>query len=150
MELFKISNFKKTHKVKLFPTFEEMNNFEIENIIQNVITEFFGGLEVIDKQNLLDLIHSKARFIDGINAMDNDFNIKKLLTNNHLDATKFCFINWEVFDLIDKFKIEDVFNYFEDIWYPSSDDIEIISEDFKWIICITHFGGISILKNSKL
>ncbi|MDT3739147.1 MAG: hypothetical protein RO257_06545 [Candidatus Kapabacteria bacterium] len=150
MELFKISNFKKTHKVEIFPTYLEMNNFEIENFIQNLVMEFFEDIKVLDNQNLLELIHSKATFIDGINAMDDDFKLKKLLTNNHLDASKYCYINWGVFDLIDKFKIEDVYNYFEDIWYPSSDDIEIISEDFKRIICITHFGGISILKNSKL
>lgn len=149
MELFKIKNFNNTHKTETFPPFMEMNNFEIYNIIHNVLTEFVEGNLVLNNQILLELIHSKATFIEGINAMDDDFKLKTFLINNHLDASKYCYVNWDIFDKIDKFKIEDLCNFFDDIWYPSSDDLEIISEDFKWIICISHFGGLSILKNNK-
>jgi hypothetical protein len=54
-------------------------------------------------------------------------------------------INWMHFDVVDKMKTVDFIKYFEYIWYPSSDDIDVIDENLNWIMLIDHEGGVRLL-----
>lgn len=55
------------------------------------------------------------------------------------------FINWYRFDDIDKMSLKDLDQYFYDIWFPATDDIDIFDDTFKWIVSIFHDGIISCI-----
>ncbi|EKO31739.1 hypothetical protein LEP1GSC179_0008 [Leptospira santarosai str. MOR084] len=39
----------------------------------------------------------------------------------------------------------DLINNFDDIWYPSVDDIDIIDMSISWILSVSHFGEIKLI-----
>ena len=53
------------------------------------------------------------------------------------------FLNWYRFDNIDEIEVDGLNTYFADIWYPSTDDIDLFDNTFKWIVSIRHDGQIS-------
>jgi hypothetical protein len=40
--------------------------------------------------------------------------------------------------------LEDLSRYFDDIFYPGPDDIELFDETLKWFMLVDHEGAISI------
>ena len=36
--------------------------------------------------------------------------------------------------------------YFDDIWYPDSDDIDIFDQTLSWILTVLHNGDVKILQ----
>jgi hypothetical protein len=81
-----------------------------------------------------------------INAFNDDFNLNILLPNVGILTQNNVYINWYQFDNIDKMHFGDLSNYFDDIWYPESDDIDIFDDTFLWVLSIYHYGGISTSK----
>jgi len=55
-------------------------------------------------------------------------------------------LNWYRFDKIDELRFVDLCEKFEDIWYPSSDDLDIFDRNMNWLISIEHSGSIRVLR----
>ncbi len=47
-------------------------------------------------------------------------------------------------------KAEDLISTFSDIWYPSSDDLDIIDGTMQWIVSIDHNGTVRALSVGKM
>ena len=41
--------------------------------------------------------------------------------------------------------MKDLNKHFYDVWYPSSDDIELFDDTLDWIIFVRHYGGVQLL-----
>ncbi len=57
------------------------------------------------------------------------------------------FVQWRIFQEVDKFRRVDLEREFYSIWYPTSDDIEVFDGTLKWIVFVSHHGSISFLKS---
>ncbi len=95
---------------------------------------------------LVKIIDKRQTSIKEENAEDDNFSLIELFRKNNISLGKEIYINWYHYDQIDQFKKEDLLNFFDDIWYPSSDDIDIFDEKMENIVSIDHGGFIKILQ----
>jgi hypothetical protein len=120
-----------------FPFYNELDSFDCVQIRSDIIAKYKFKESCLEKN-----ISTNASFFDKMNAEDNDFNFINLLCFLGLESTNSLFLTWDSFLNIDKFKLLDLDKYFEDIWFPCSDDIDIVSDDLAWIISIRHDGAV--------
>lgn len=139
-----IEGFIKENPDKQFPQYRSLSKDETEQIRRDLICK----LKLKNNISLLDLVkkvRSSSDFLKG-NAEDEEFNLINFLKNNNIDFLNNVLINFHQYDEIDEMRLEDVSNYFEYVWYPSSDDIEIFDNTLSSIISITHDGEILLLR----
>ncbi len=55
------------------------------------------------------------------------------------------YLEWGPLREIDCFQMKDLNKHFYDVWYPSSDDIELFDDTLDWIIFVRHYGGVQLL-----
>jgi hypothetical protein len=145
MDAFKIENFRKDDPSKKFPWFETLT---LEQC-QKIRTELFAEMKIPKELKGPEL----ARAIDQIQTPVAGFlNEKGVLTlegvlkDLGIDCENLVHINWKHFDDIDRFEKDELFLYFFNIWYPSSDDIDIFDSTGKWLLSVDHGGGMKIIK----
>ncbi len=141
MDKFKIDN-----SDNRFPAFSSLDVNEISDIQKKLKRGLFNEKNIGDI-DLLKVIHEKSKFIHNIDIDKNNFNLFELIQKCSLSVKKNIYINWYQFDEIDKMKLLDLSNNFFDIWYPSSDDIEIFDDSCKWVLSVSHHGKVYLLSN---
>lgn len=139
MDSFKIENFEKdfpAEKIKYKringeQTLVIFNNLREKLFLQMEQEEFFKKLENLEYTYTMyinkDVTQFKSSFLEHINNFE-----KNLFVFN---------INFDDLDYIDS---KDLLNFFDYIWYPSSDDFLIFDSSYSWLIYVTHFGSLNI------
>ena len=79
-------------------------------------------------------------------AEDENFSLKSLLKELDIEVKGKIFINWYRFDNVDEISLDDLSHYFDDLWYPAADAIDVFDNTFGWILSINYSGNISLLK----
>jgi hypothetical protein len=79
-----------------------------------------------------------------MNAASKEFSLVEVLRSLGIRRNRDVFINWKRFECIDRIALEDLSRYFDDIFYPGPDDIELFDETLKWFMLVDHEGAISI------
>jgi len=138
MDEFKISLFEREHELS-FPKYKTLSNIETQKLVDN-LTEKYS----INTSNLVLALASKQIFYDETNGLEG-FELKKILANLGIKSSREIFINFYKFEKIDVLNIDDLDKYFYDIWFPSSDDIDLFDESLDWILSIRHDGCISFV-----
>lgn len=139
MEAFKIAYFERDHPDRKFPTFESLGPQECRDIRRRLTARLLLGHEGSGKE-LLHLVHSLQETIPEVNADDDEFVLKDVLGRFHRSEGDVVYINWIHFDRIDRMSMVDLSAYFGDVWYPSSDDIDLFDEAMSWMLSIRHDG----------
>lgn len=139
MEDFKIELYEEETKQK-FPWFQKLTNEQCTTLRRKLFEAVGCENNSNDIKNL-EFIDTIQRNIPEFNAEEN-FNLTGLFQFLELVTTEKVFINWYRFDDIDEFYTKDVATYFEDIWFPSADDIDIFDNTFSWIVSIRHDGNV--------
>jgi hypothetical protein len=93
---------------------------------------------------LLEALWAAAEFVPDVDA-DNGFDLRKLISARNLRPQEEVLLNWLRFDNMDRLAFSDLSQYFDDIWYPSSDDIDIFDDTLDWFVFIRHDGCVKIL-----
>ena len=139
MEDFKIELFEKEYNKK----FIEFKNLKIHQCvdIKNSLNKIFTNNQNIENNLKLNL--KRFDYIDNIDNISDVFNRLNIVSDNKI------YINWGNFDDIDYLSYNDLLNYFDDLWFPSSDDIEVFDKTFNWILSIRHDGYISYFINEN-
>ena len=140
MDSFKIAHFQREYNIE-FPKIIVLEIAELRQIQYNFILVFKLG-EAATLMDLLNAMRMNQTVLAHVNADADEFNLLELFTSQHIIPHEFIYINWYRFDVIDKLKFSDLCEYFTDIWYPSSDDIDIFDDSFQWIISISYDGVI--------
>ena len=94
------------------------------------------------KKDTIDFLHSFSE--TSFDALDNDFKLIDVYNQYRIVPLKKIYINWNDFEKIDKIDVDFLDKYFDDIWFPSVDDIEIFDDTFNWMISIRHYGSVMI------
>lgn len=145
MEQFKIDHFVKENRGMSFPDFESLS--ESKNVeVRLRVCEAFGFPPNLVGAFLAEQIAKLQSNVEGVDAENEDFDLKGLTKLVGISVQENVFVNWHQFDKIDKLSFENLAKCFSDIWYPSSDDIDIFDSSFSWIISITHDGEIQIFQ----
>lgn len=88
--------------------------------------------------------------VTGKDAMDEGFSILNTLNGIIKNANDKLFVNWYRYDEIDIFKAGDLSTYFDDIWFPDVDDIDIFDNSLDWIVTIRHDGQVFIFDKNEV
>ncbi len=143
MQHFKVEHFEEEWPRKKFPKYYSLNNKELSDIQKKLFAQYF-----LDRNNnLLGLVReidSIQLTIDKVNAKDDQFCLFKLFSDQNINSTDSVFINWYRYDDIDEIRLSDLDKYFDDIWYPDSDDIDIFDESCSWVLSVRHDGILSL------
>jgi len=139
MESFKIDAFKQSTKGTTFPEFRELPELECSELLDCLrqrlsLTDACSDIEVVSK--LEKIQQPFGCKIDD----DTSFDLQQQLNLVNALPEASVYVNWYRFDKIDCLSLVDLANHFSDIWYPSSDDIDIFDSTLMWVLSISHEG----------
>jgi len=143
VEDFKIEHFLKENSGMTFPHYESLSASANEEIRVR-ICDAFGFPSSLAGATLTTHLAQLQSHVEGIDAENENFDLKAFTKSVGISVQNKVFVNWHQFDKIDKLSFEDLAAFFNDIWYPSSDDIDIFDSSFSWIVSITHDGEIQL------
>ena len=143
-----ISSVMEDFKMKLFKN-EYKRDFHYIHLSKKecsiIVEKLLGKYNFSDINTLLEYINANEGFLFFIET-ESEFQLIEVLKNLSIEPLENIYINWYKFDNIDIVKLLDLNNYFFDIWFPNSDDIEIFDDSLSWIISVRHDGNVSYLK----
>lgn len=146
MELFKIEHFNKEHGKTNFPEYHELSPEECCNVANAISLKY--RIKAKSPLDFVQQLSSQQVYIDSKNAESEGFSLKSFVEQHKIVPLNKVFVNWYQFDKIDTMSFYDMSKYFDYIWYPSADDIDLFDLSFEWILSIDHDGTIKLLKNS--
>ena len=144
MEIFKIENFIKDHPNKQFPWFNTLSQIESQKIFEK-LKQKINIAKKISHKALVKKIHKKGRNINFANAESIEFDFEDLISHLNIKPNIKIYINWYHYDNIDIILFREFCKYFDYIWYPSSDDIDLFDDDLSWVISVSHDGSINFV-----
>lgn len=139
MENFKIDLFKKEYQID-FPNYAHLSESECLLLITKISKKY--DLEL---NNLTQSLSSRQINLTNVDAKEN-FSLIDTLNSISIIPLDNIYINWFHFDNIDILNTSDFNKYFDDIWFPSADDIDLFDESLTWVVSIRHDGTVSYLK----
>ena len=145
MDRFKQDNFQRIHAGKVFPKVEPMEQSVCEEVRKQVAVHL-GGNPTQTGTELVREIVEEAVPIPGLDANSDDFQILRVLDGLGFRHTEHVFLNWGQFDELDRIGLRDLSEHFNDLWYPHSDDLEVIDLESGWILSVRHDGVVSVLR----
>lgn len=145
MKAFKIENYEREHGPGTFVPFKHLaldDARKIELELQGHLKLPEGSLG----KDILQSIHENASVVSGVNAENDQFDLRNVLDDLGLALSATTYLNWHRFDDIDEILSPDLLDHFNDIWYPATDDLELIDAQFQWIVVVHHSGTVKVLK----
>ncbi len=144
MDYIKIKNFERENGAGFFPVYRQIDPHEVDTLVQNLKNKL-ALPEDFPNRDIIAIISKKGSLVENANVEEspNTFRLAfGSLTINNLDK---IYLNWDNFDVIDEMLLGDFLKYFDDVWYPGSDDLNIIDSKLRWIVTIHHAGMLEIL-----
>ncbi len=145
MDQIKVDNFVKENPDGTFPKYVALDKESCAEIrlslSERLEIDVSSGSMV-----LVNAIDRLGEICGRFNCDDDELDLKKTLSSLEIYWPEYVFINWYRYDDIDKVKFSDLANHFDDVWYPNVDDIDIFDETFTWVLSLTHYGVIKILR----
>ena len=145
MEDWKIEHFKRDHQTVSFPWYRSLSTSESLNI-RRTLAHRLGTLYSGDDLALVKRVDDLGRIVQGVNAEDPGFSMARVLTSLGITPPQQIIINWFRYDKLDEMFSEDLDRYFEYIWYPAAEDIDILDGSVSWILSISHYCQLKFLK----
>ncbi len=145
MEEFKIEHFVKENEDTSFPHYETIGSEMCKEMCVRLSHSFGLQTSTFGAQLTFEIAALQLTY-DGVNAEDEDFNLKAFVNSIGIKAQKDVFVNWYQFDDIDKIAFDDLSTHFSDIWYPASDDIDVFDSSFSWLLSVSHDGNLQLVE----
>lgn len=147
MDEIKIQNFSREHPGETFPDYETLSASDAKRTEVGV-REQLKAPSHLSTLDLVKLIREKEAVIPDSDADSNHFDLQSELLGIGITPNEHIYINWHQFDQVDRMRFHDLSNYFDDIWYPAADDIDLFDDTFSWIFSVGYSGELGILKLS--
>ena len=126
------------------PAIRHLGREECESLLK----ELTARLEMPDGSSalaILKVLELGASDIPHVKPSDDGFVLSELLNRLQFEPAN-IYINWSSFDDIDEMSTVQFSAVFHDLWYPSSDDIEIFDRSHDWVLLIRHFDVVQLLR----
>jgi len=146
MDEGKIKNFEELHGVP-FPSFRSLGVEECKDFAARLESRFSpptargGGLS------------ESWLFEIGVEVADvsraESFDIAGVVRNGGCRCLEKVFVDWGS-HRVDEMSTKDLSQYFDDIWYPSSDDILVFDSSIDWALAIFHYGAVLLVKTDSV
>ena len=124
-----------TNPNDIFLSFRHLSGVCAENIFFDLLNGF-------------GIIQSKERFFDHrtllkktkkiISISEHSSLLESLIIDNlKLSSYESIFLNYKNFEEFFEINVKDLIEYFDDIYFPSADEIEIFDRSGKWLIHVS-------------
>lgn len=144
MDEIKIRNFESMHPGEPLPRFRHLGRAECDSLRAGLATRLSLPLGS-DGLAVLRALEGRADDIPGVRPSDESFALAALFTRLRIEPED-IYVNWSRFDDIDEMSLTAFSSAFHDLWYPSSDDIEIFDQGQAWVLLIRHFDVAQIVR----
>lgn len=144
MEALKRTHFQASHPGVAFPDVSTLSHESAENLRTRLAARL--GCDCANGLTLVKTLAGRATVVEGVNAQSEDFRLLQTLWTLQLRPKETVYLNWYRFDSIDIISLEDLAQYFQDLWYPSSDDLDVFDDTLDWVLSIGHSGDLSIAR----
>lgn len=145
MDQIKIDNFNRENPDWDFPGYVKLGNKACSSI-RSLLRKKLKLDSSSDKLALVNEVNLRSEIFSETRSDDESFNLRQTLNSLEVKLPERVLINWYRYDDINEIKFEDLVSYFDDIWYPAVDDIDIFDDTLKWILSISHSGEMKILR----
>lgn len=146
MHFVKIQNFSTANPGSRFPAFAHLSPNECLRL-RSAIAVRLGLHGDPQPLILLETLHAKVTPFTSVGDQT-AFQLQNAISAAGFICSTDVLVNWYRFDDIDRIALSDLSVHFDDIWYPSSDDIEIFDESLDWFVSVRHDGLLSVLDTS--
>ena len=141
MEEFKINHYERINGKGSFPSCRSLSEHESASVRERMAHSLgscgkASGIEIL--QRLLAI----GEEVGTVDACAGHFDLQKVFEKCGITCSEEVMINWYRFDRIDVIETQQMISHFDDIWYPSSDDIDIFDWSMRWVISIEHHGAV--------
>jgi hypothetical protein len=145
MERHKIERFEIAHPGRTFPQYTTIATDEARRLFCK-LTFLTDYSETDNVRGFLRHLIGLSVPVTGIDAREEGFDLGATMKGLKIRPSLNVFINWDTFKTIDYLMFSDLSASFQDIWYESSDDIEIFDDSCSWVLFVQHFGALSIVR----
>ena len=143
MEQFKLDFFKKEHGGQTM-NFITLSKEECDKVFASFCSVY--KIKEQERNLVFEIIQDKGIPVNFTNAEEQNFDLSCLMLGLFKkQLPTHLYVCWDDFYTIDRFDVNDVINYFSDIWYPSVDDIIIFDDSYKVCMMVRHDGVIYLL-----
>lgn len=145
MEVFKVENYEREHGQGTFPAYRRLGS----QSSQEVRRQLAGALGIAPTSSGTEVVRAvwdRSQPVEGADAENEDFDLCLVLDRLGLACTDKLYLNWHHYEDVDEMCAADVTAHFTDIWYPSSDDIDIFDQNMLWVVSITHYGAVRVTR----
>src|ERR1700679_3030855 len=129
MEPIKIENFCVAHPEASFPWFRHLSTDECKTLQSRLSRKL--GIPNAPPLQLLTTLERLSAVVPNAVPSNQDFHLNSLPIWTSMPRT--IYVNWYRLDDIDEMAFIDFCTDFHDLWYPSSDDIEIFDDTLSWV-----------------
>lgn len=145
MDKLKIENYAKTFPRVPFPVFESLGAASAERL-RDLISEKFELTAGADQLRMIKELDARGLTLEGVDARSGGFNVGKTLHTAGIVPNQQVYLNWYRLDDIDRLRLSDLDEWFEDIWYPDSDDLDVFDDSLTWMLSIAHHGAVKLIR----
>lgn len=119
----------------------EISVEECKKIEDGIIKNFIK--EDIKQSEILKSVLEKSKSIDRV---DDDFLIERVIEKKGLEKMDNIYVMWDDLNHIDEISLKEFDSHIFDLWYEGLDNIQIFDAGMEWILFITRYGDVRILK----
>lgn len=146
MNSTKISNFAKEHPGEPFPRHRSLSAVECDQLRRKLAALYSIESTTDDLVAFTNAIAAKRQAVSRVSD-DDRFNLADTLKSLGIVADSEVFLNWHRYDSIDEISLYHASLYFDDIWYPYTDDIDIFDKSCLWIVSVDYHGGVYLARS---
>jgi hypothetical protein len=143
MQEIKIQNFERD-RGQSFPAFRSLSPDQCAALRERVAQKL-GLPPETDPLELVRHLAAKEGRYSSQQADEASFDLGKAMDELGIKPKDTIYLNWYRYDDVDEMSVKDLSKFFDDIWYPSSDDLDIFDDSLQWILSIAHDGDVKAI-----
>ena len=145
MKSLKIDNYLEAFPDSVFPAFESLGD-AARVAVSTAIRKNFAIANNADDLAMVMSLDALGEPCSGVYAINPSFRLSRLLLDLNIPLPQFLYVNWYRYDDIDRFRLIDLDELFEHIWYPGAEDIAVFDDSLAWVISVSHDGGVKLCR----
>jgi hypothetical protein len=144
MEPFKLELFSREFPQDAFPRYEELDTDQIFATFAKVAN---AKGQDLDESTYIDFVKSLFSSGTSVRIDHEDLDLHQLASDSGLSTDEATVVFYNNQDLkAVAMKFSDLSKHLDDIWYPPSEDLIVISAEYDWLITLGHWNAARVHK----
>lgn len=145
MDDFKVKHFASAHSGRL-PRYRKVLSGDVGELRRSLARQL-GLPDEVDGLALVNAIAAASTWLEGLSAEADGFDLGRILYEQfRCGSDEEVLLNWYRYEELDGIEVSELSMFFRDIWYPASDDMDVVHPAARWILSIRHDGVVGVLR----